>query len=97
MERALRCAAVGILGQDDGRYYAPHMMGGGWWWMWLVWAGGFVIFLLLIYLLVAGLRNAGRPAGPPPETPLDILKKRYAKGEITRAEYEQMKKDLESE
>ena len=29
------------------------------------------------------------------ETPLDLLKKRYAKGEISREEFEQMKKDLE--
>lgn len=28
------------------------------------------------------------------ETPLDILKRRYARGEINRAEYERMKQDL---
>lgn len=29
------------------------------------------------------------------ETALDILKKRFAKGEITKAEFEEKKKDLE--
>lgn len=29
------------------------------------------------------------------ETPLEIIKKRYATGEITRETFEQMKKDLE--
>jgi putative membrane protein len=30
------------------------------------------------------------------DTPLDILKKRYAKGEIDKDEFERRKKDLES-
>jgi len=29
------------------------------------------------------------------ETPLELLKKRYAKGDITKEDFEQMKKDLE--
>jgi putative membrane protein len=35
-------------------------------------------------------------AGPIIETPLDILKKRYAKGEIDKEEFDRKKKDLES-
>lgn len=29
------------------------------------------------------------------ETPLDILKKRYAKGEITKEQFDEMKKNIE--
>ncbi len=86
-------AVLGVLSQSDGRYHGPHMMG-GWWWMWILWIAGFFILVLVIYLLAYGSRNGG-PTGPPPETPLDILKRRYARGEITREEYERMKRNLE--
>ncbi len=88
-------AVLGVLSRVDGRDYGPHMMG-GWWWMWIMWIGGFFVLVLVIYLLVYGLRSGSPPPGSTPETPLDILKKRYARGEITREEYEQMKRDLEA-
>ena len=56
-----------------------------------------LLFLLLIgvviYFVVRGEKWMKR--GGSDETPLDILKKRYARGEITRQEYEAMKKDLQ--
>jgi len=63
--------------------------------------GGLVMWLVIIILigiLVYFLARSPRgilPAGRDQETPLQILKKRYAKGEITKEQYEQMKKDLE--
>ena len=32
-----------------------------------------------------------------PETPLQVLNQRYASGEITKAQYEQMKRDIDSQ
>jgi len=39
--------------------------------------------------------NQTRPV-PTSQTPLEILKARYVRGEITREEYEQVRQDLES-
>lgn len=65
------------------------------------WFGGFfmwlillIIFGVMIYLLFQ-MKKSRRPEGPTAETPIEILKKRYAKGEITRDEFAKMKKDLE--
>jgi putative membrane protein len=64
--------------------------------MWIMWIVGFILFVLLVFLLMSSFRNGGRDTTPTPrETPLDVLKRRYAAGEITREEYEQMRKDLE--
>lgn len=71
------------------------LMGG----MWIFPLIMFVVVLLFIFL-VFGRWSYGpfwyhhdRNAYPE-ETPLEILKKRYAKGEITKAEFEQIKKDM---
>jgi putative membrane protein len=72
----------------------------GWGWSWgmgiihgLLW---WVILILGIIVLVRLLgRDASRtPAAPSPETALDILKKRYARGEIGKQEFEEKKRDL---
>lgn len=60
------------------------------------------IFLVAVYLIFGrgGFRQSWQDRGHPDEdrlsseSALDILKKRYAKGEITREEFEQMKKDI---
>ena len=65
-----------------------------------------VLFLVLIGALVvggiwlvsretgSGGLNFGQGSEPSPEDPLEILKQRYARGEITREEYESMREDL---
>jgi putative membrane protein len=77
---------------DDGYYY--HMMG-PWTWGWML--VGSIFFLLvvgvIIWFIVAALGRTRQPGVP--EKPMEILKKRYARGEITKEEYERIKKDLE--
>lgn len=63
--------------------------------------GMFMGMLLLVILVVAAIYWFAREAKSKPkslsgEIPLDILKKRYAGGEITKDEFEKMKKDLEA-
>lgn len=72
--------------------YGPY--GGGPWMFFhlLFWI---LIIIGIILLIVWIVKQSGaRAAGPGEETALDILKKRYARGEISREEYEGMKKDL---
>jgi putative membrane protein len=70
------------------------MMGPGYggMFMWMIVLA--VLVAVVIYWLVRGEKSKtkDRSSG---ETALDILKKRYAKGEIAKDEFERMKKDLE--
>ena len=68
--------------------------GMGWWmafgWVWMVifWGG-------LIALTIWGIKKLTERSGSALKgTPLDVAKERYAKGEISREEYTQLKKDL---
>jgi len=59
--------------------------------MWLI---VLVLVGVVIYYLLQISRSKGSD-GSIIETPLDILKKRYAKGEIYKEEFDRKKKDLE--
>ncbi len=49
----------------------------------------------LIALIIWGITKLSRRNGSTPKrNPLDIAKERYAKGEISREEFDQLKKDL---
>ncbi len=54
------------------------------------------VFVWLVIYLVgqARNRNVGSTNIDKSETAMEILKRRYAKGEITKEEFEQMKKEI---
>jgi len=56
----------------------------------------FIILLVLVGIVVYFIVNSKKlKQDYDEENALDILKKRYAKGEISKKEYESMKKDIE--
>ena len=61
----------------------------GWILMILFWA---LVILGIVYLVKVIARSAKK--GEKAESSLDILKKRYARGEINKEEFEKMKDDL---
>ncbi len=64
-------------------------MGLGWIYLIVFWAA---IITAVVYLVKLVERNTGSEALH--GSPLDTLKHRYAKGEITREEFERMKEEL---
>jgi len=74
-------------------YGEGHMMDGGdWGWgviMMLFWS---VIIVLVIVLITKNLNSSKDTKND--ESALSIAKQRYAKGEITKKQFDEMKKDL---
>jgi putative membrane protein len=69
--------------------------GGGLGWIWMV--GGLLVmvgFVVLIVWTVGAVSRGGTSREPERSTALDILRERYARGEITQQEFEQAKKTL---
>jgi len=68
--------------------------------MWGWWGMGWIFMIVILGILILGLIFLSRwllgmtkvPRGE--ESALEILKKRYARGEIDKEEFEQKKRDL---
>ncbi len=84
----------------------PQGQGFGWWWdghplsmMWGAWGIGMmlmmlVFWVLVIVLLVYGVRWFTGLHHPQTDSALDILRQRYARGEISTEEFEEKKRAL---
>lgn len=80
-----------MYGSDYGSWMHGSGMFGGGFAVILMWLIPIVLIVALIALLTK------RPGfGSDDKTALDILKKRYARGEIGKAEFDQRKRDLSS-
>jgi putative membrane protein len=56
-----------------------------------------VVVLAAIFFVVRGLQNQSHrhETQPPSPSPMDLLKRRYAAGEISKEEFESRRRDLE--
>lgn len=69
--------------------------GGALMWIWML--GGLLVMVGLVVLIVwavVAVSRGGQSREPERPTALDILRERYARGEITQQEFEQAKKTL---
>ncbi len=72
--------------------------GMGWWmafggvWMIVFWGAIIALIVWGVKKLTERSDSGGGTAGKP--NPLDIVKERYARGEISKDEFEQLKNDL---
>ena len=76
-----------------------HMMEGGWGYgmmfmMFLFWAAILVAIIFLIRWLILTSRRPTMPSTRE-ESALDIAKKRYARGEINKEEFEALRQDIQ--
>lgn len=71
---------------------------------WIMMIIGMLFWIAILALIVVGIvylvRYMGAAGSPPRgqigENALDVAKRRYASGEITKEQYEELKKDLAS-
>ena len=66
-----------------------HGLGMGWGWI-----IGLIILAFVIWLIVKVVNRKKTPDQPDNKNPQDILKERYAKGEISKEEYEEKKRTI---
>ncbi len=82
------------MGANGGWRGGTYVGGGGGFTM-LAFLAVLVVGVILLVRVLDPTSHQGASDGPRPETPLDSVRRRYAAGELTREQYEQMRRDLE--
>ena len=91
-----------VFGQIWGEQYGGWgMMGsgmmGGFGWMVIMPVLGIIVLGLIIWAVVVAVRGSSESRSSDSskvDSALEVLKRRYARGEITKEEYQEKKKDL---
>ncbi len=73
-----------MMGDAGGMWF-----GGGF--MWIIW----ILLIVVVVYAVKASMGGGQTHDRIDESPLEILKKRYARGEIDEQEYERRRDELE--
>ena len=84
-------AGGGMMGRGMMGNYQPHYNYGYssfWNGLWIIFLIGAILFV--IWIIYNFTRKAKEPG-----TPINILQRRYAKGDISKKQYEEMKKEIE--
>jgi len=76
----------------DGMMHGMYGSGMAWMMLWVLF--GSILLAGIVLLLVWAAKAGGKGRNQTDEGALDILKKRYARGEITREEFERMKHEI---
>lgn len=73
-----------------------YMMNGYGWGMGWGWIIGLVILIVFVWLIIRVISgNTGNAGYTRKGSAMDILKERYARGEIDKKEFDEKKKDLQ--
>ena len=83
--------------QSQGPYHGPHMMwdhGGGWMFMGPLMLLALVVLIAVVLFVRKGSTQRPETSKPSENKAIQILKERFARGEIDEEEYQQRKRTL---
>ena len=98
---SLATPSLAAAQQSQGSFYGPHMWDGGWhgWFfgpiMMVLFIAVTVVVVVLLLRWLGGPGHGSAPQSPHGKTALDILKERFAKGEIDKEEFQEHRRLLD--